>query len=180
MAEAQSKPRRRWFQFGLGTMFLLVTLFALWLAWELNFIHQRQAFLAWVDRKNAEVTNAWFMVNPPRVPPATIPFWRRWRRTGGKVGQAPRRNVGMKGLALFMLGASPIFSPRHFEKQNGPGRAAEVLFRGASRDDKIGNGLSNNGFELVGGERVLVFSRRAMRAVPRDGADLDRGQDLVR
>ncbi|MBI2825907.1 MAG: hypothetical protein HYX69_14575 [Planctomycetia bacterium] len=75
---ADRRPRRRWFQFGLGTMFLLVTLFALWLAWELNFIHERQAFLAWVDRKNAEVTNAWFMVNPPRVPPATIPFWRRW------------------------------------------------------------------------------------------------------
>ncbi|MBI2824881.1 MAG: hypothetical protein HYX69_09360 [Planctomycetia bacterium] len=52
------------------------------------------------------------------------------RRTGGKVGQAPRRNVGLKGLALFMLGASPIFPPRHFEKQNGPGDSAAVRWRG--------------------------------------------------
>jgi hypothetical protein len=28
--------RRRWYQFGLGTMLLLVTVFAIWLGWELN------------------------------------------------------------------------------------------------------------------------------------------------
>ena len=38
--------RRRWFQFGLGTMFLVVTLFAVWLAYEANWMRQRQAFIA--------------------------------------------------------------------------------------------------------------------------------------
>ena len=38
-------PRRRWFQFGLRTLFVLTTLVALWLAWELSFIRERQAWL---------------------------------------------------------------------------------------------------------------------------------------
>ncbi|HEY4310229.1 MAG TPA: hypothetical protein VGN12_12330 [Pirellulales bacterium] len=43
-----SKPfaiRRPWLQFGLGTVFLVVTAFAIWLGWELSFIRQRQAWL---------------------------------------------------------------------------------------------------------------------------------------
>ena len=38
--------RRRWFQFGLGTMLLLVTIFALplgWLGWQLQIVRSRQA-----------------------------------------------------------------------------------------------------------------------------------------
>jgi hypothetical protein len=36
-----SSTRRRWYQFGLGTMFLLVTLFAVWLGWELHVVRRR-------------------------------------------------------------------------------------------------------------------------------------------
>jgi hypothetical protein len=42
-------PRRRWFQFGLRTMFVVVTLFAMALAWvgySLNWVRQRQRFLS--------------------------------------------------------------------------------------------------------------------------------------
>jgi TRAP-type C4-dicarboxylate transport system permease small subunit len=35
-------PTRRWFQFGIGTMFLAVTILALWLGWELRIVHQRK------------------------------------------------------------------------------------------------------------------------------------------
>jgi hypothetical protein len=45
--ESVSLPaaRRRWFQFRLRTLFVLTTLVALWLAWELSFIRERQAWL---------------------------------------------------------------------------------------------------------------------------------------
>jgi hypothetical protein len=39
-------PRRRWFQFSLGTLFVVVTLFAAFLAYNINWIRQRQEALA--------------------------------------------------------------------------------------------------------------------------------------
>ena len=41
--ERSHPSHRRWFQFGTGTMLLLVTIFALWLGWELSYIRERQA-----------------------------------------------------------------------------------------------------------------------------------------
>jgi hypothetical protein len=35
--------RRRWFQFALGAMFVLVTVFAVWLGWNVKQVHQRRA-----------------------------------------------------------------------------------------------------------------------------------------
>ncbi len=40
-----TKPSRHWFQFGIGTMILLVTVFAVWLGWELAFIRERKSRL---------------------------------------------------------------------------------------------------------------------------------------
>ncbi len=40
----EEKSRRR-FQFSLRTLFVLITLVALWIGWSLNWIRQRQAFL---------------------------------------------------------------------------------------------------------------------------------------
>ena len=42
------KHSRRWFQFSLGTMFLVVTVLALWLAWEPNIVRERQVALTWI------------------------------------------------------------------------------------------------------------------------------------
>ena len=77
-------PPRRWFQFGLRTMFVVVTLFAVWLGWELKFIRDRRGFLTAMDElREAEFQNAkgFFLsggIATPAIPDATIPFWRRW------------------------------------------------------------------------------------------------------
>ena len=41
--------RRRWYQFSIGTMLLLVTAFAIWLGWELKFIRDRKHMAEWLD-----------------------------------------------------------------------------------------------------------------------------------
>jgi hypothetical protein len=70
------QSRRRWFQFGLRTMFLAVTVLAVWLGWELKFVRERQA---WVHLKQQRFTfieteSEW---QGPRPASASIPFWRR-------------------------------------------------------------------------------------------------------
>jgi hypothetical protein len=75
MSEAPP-TRRRWYQFGLGTLFLVVTVFAMWLAWELNFIRERQAWLrlARDNRVVAKTASDWTGTVPAS---AQIPIWRR-------------------------------------------------------------------------------------------------------
>jgi hypothetical protein len=51
MSESTSKPRRRWFQFSIGTMLLLVTVFAVWLGWELKVVRDRQAMRRWIEER---------------------------------------------------------------------------------------------------------------------------------
>jgi hypothetical protein len=69
-------PRRRWFQFSLGTMLVLVTVFAAWLGWELSFVRERKATRRWL------VENEWRVLHPTYggVEPSdfTIPKWRVW------------------------------------------------------------------------------------------------------
>jgi hypothetical protein len=62
--------RRRWFQFPLTYLFLLTTLVAIWLAWELSFIRERQT---WVREHEAALEPD--PANTARV--ASIPWWRR-------------------------------------------------------------------------------------------------------
>ncbi|HEY1600840.1 MAG TPA: hypothetical protein VGG64_14625 [Pirellulales bacterium] len=82
--------RRRWFQFGLGTMLLVITALAVGLGWELNFVRARRAFdmraraegagyafpasaslsASWPEAmRDGEYETRW----PPRVP-----MWREW------------------------------------------------------------------------------------------------------
>jgi hypothetical protein len=71
------QTRRRVFQFGLRTMFVAVTVFAVWLGDELKFVRDRQT---WIRENEYErerlgqgvVTIHWL------TPAAPIPFWRRW------------------------------------------------------------------------------------------------------
>jgi hypothetical protein len=47
-------PKRRWFAFSLRTLFVVVTLVACWLGYELNWIRQRRDFAARVETEDAE------------------------------------------------------------------------------------------------------------------------------
>src|SRR5262249_17973923 len=70
-----SQASRRWPRFTLRTLFVLVTLVACWLAWEMNFIRQRKAFLqsvGWSLRADGPPT----LISKKQV--AKIPAWRRW------------------------------------------------------------------------------------------------------
>jgi hypothetical protein len=64
-------PSRRWFQFSLGTLFVLMTVLAIWLAWELMFIRERQA---WLRRYPLLVDSEMLRSIPPRT--SRIPWWR--------------------------------------------------------------------------------------------------------
>lgn len=46
-----TSPRRRWFQFNLRRPFVVLTIFAAFMAYQINWIHQRRQFLAEQDRK---------------------------------------------------------------------------------------------------------------------------------
>lgn len=79
------KHSRRWFQFGLGAMLVWVTVLAVALGWELNFIRERRAFLqslqkqqlAEIARSNTPVGSL-YSVSAVYPPVPAIPFWRRW------------------------------------------------------------------------------------------------------
>jgi hypothetical protein len=72
MSEARTISPRR-FQFSLGTMLVLLTLFALWLGWELDFIRDRQA---WIRANGPLVENT--TPNPLPMPKFALPIWRHW------------------------------------------------------------------------------------------------------
>ena len=90
--ESTPPTRRRWSRFSLRTLLVVVTLFALWLGWELKIVRERKAVLEWV-KANKGAT--WFAKygtattmkmkpapkfhNPKAVDVAPrIPFWRSW------------------------------------------------------------------------------------------------------
>jgi hypothetical protein len=76
-------PRRRWFQFGLRTLVVVVMMLAIPLAWlrsELIFIHRRQAFLEMLERQRATrtQTNVGALMRVHGLGfPTRIPWWRK-------------------------------------------------------------------------------------------------------
>jgi hypothetical protein len=89
MPPASKTHRRRWFQFGLGTMFLLVTVFALGLKWEMNAVHRRTALRDWLEQnggwtyeKGSGITartcaRCIYVSGVPKDAAPSIPPWRR-------------------------------------------------------------------------------------------------------
>ena len=43
-----SPPRRRWFRFSLKTLFVVLTLFGVWLGVQVNWIRQRREARQWI------------------------------------------------------------------------------------------------------------------------------------
>jgi hypothetical protein len=74
---------RRRFRFGLRTLFVMVTLLACWLGWELKFVQERRAMLgSLLASGNGYTTCSQLVASSDEhgfaYNPATIPFWRRW------------------------------------------------------------------------------------------------------
>jgi hypothetical protein len=63
---------RRWFRFSLRTMFIVFTTFACWLAYELNWIRQRHAFIDGEDRRRIQGDR--YMIACTRIPGEGAPF----------------------------------------------------------------------------------------------------------
>lgn len=76
MVRQHPKSARRWFQFSLQSLFLLTTVVALWLAWEMAFVRERQA---WVRTHSAIVDPeiGSFLTAVAPLPASSIPWWRQ-------------------------------------------------------------------------------------------------------
>ena len=76
MGEASGTHRR--FQFGLGTLLLLVAVFAVWLRWEQDVVRARKACLAQIyhGQWDGGGPGVFKLAPPPMSEHATIPFWR--------------------------------------------------------------------------------------------------------
>jgi len=74
--------RRRWFQFSLRTLFVVVTVSAVWLGWELKFIRDRKALRKSIVDGGGTVQMASYHRDigfDPKYPGAPVmPPWRRW------------------------------------------------------------------------------------------------------
>ncbi len=74
------RPRRRWVQFSLGTMLLLVTALAIWLGWELRYIRQRQANIREIEQLGGYAVTVADegKTSRPLKFKAKVPVWRLW------------------------------------------------------------------------------------------------------
>jgi hypothetical protein len=75
--------RQRWLQVGMGALVLVGALVALWFAWELNFVHERQAMIETLRTRGAIVTtfddqSAPLADSDSPYARVRIPFWRRY------------------------------------------------------------------------------------------------------
>jgi hypothetical protein len=80
------KRKRRWYQFSLRTLFLVVTAFGVLLGWESHVVRQRLAALEEVKRAGGCSLSTVELcrecdelhILPPKEVSATIPFYRAW------------------------------------------------------------------------------------------------------
>jgi hypothetical protein len=84
----QAPPRLR-FRFSLKWLFLLVTLVACWLGWNLHLIHQREVVSRFIAERNAG-----FTLGPSPKPWRNLPW--TWRLL--QVQPVQRIDVPRKGL----------------------------------------------------------------------------------
>jgi hypothetical protein len=65
-----SVSRRRWFQFSLTSLFMVTALVAVWLAWELAFVHERRQYIKQHPELLTEVPAGALKTK------SMIPWWR--------------------------------------------------------------------------------------------------------
>lgn len=95
MNETTAKPRRRWFlpRFSLRTMFVVVTVFSLWLGWQAKIVRDRREMISDLQRQGIP-----FFSRTPFFKPK-IPIWRRW------LGDQP---IGAAGMRIDRLSSSKL------------------------------------------------------------------------
>ncbi len=75
-------PKRRRFRFSLRTLFVVVTVFGVWLGWTLHHIHLRRQAISEIEAHGGDVVyGVDLSATYPEVPPSdfpSIPFWRVW------------------------------------------------------------------------------------------------------
>jgi hypothetical protein len=72
-------PKRRWFRFGLRTLFVVMTLSGCWLGYHLNWIRERHAYLgnsaAVVSRGSAAAPLSLRMLGEDGITSVTVAGW---------------------------------------------------------------------------------------------------------
>jgi hypothetical protein len=97
-------PSRRWLRFSLRGLFIVITLFGIWLGVQVNWLRKRQEARRWIQQH--ESPGQWSQVNPTDV---------TWTKTDGtkyrgKPADAPwsLRLLGESRLALIHLNKSTL------------------------------------------------------------------------
>jgi hypothetical protein len=85
--------KRRWFQFGLRTMFAVITVFGVWLGWQLKIVRDRHAVFEWIEINGGAYwtpASQQLREEPGLTPMSkTVPIWRSW------LGDEPIEGVHM-------------------------------------------------------------------------------------
>ena len=125
------KPRRRWFRYSLRTFFVLLTLFGIWLAWQFNLLHQRQATRRWVER-NGGTVDVWVRPEPLTVSAGSLALEiTSYQRVHGPEEEpeipAWRRLLGDEAINQIMLHASATKTEEARVKRLFPEAKVELI-----------------------------------------------------
>jgi hypothetical protein len=131
--------RRRWFQFGLGTLLMVVTLVALVLSWELRLVRKRQDALAMISERQGVVERPIGQTVLARrgelcgvardYESPTLPFWRVW------LGDAPVDCFLLPAVTFSkeeMLGIARAFPESDVWRVDDAGNAIDAVNTGES------------------------------------------------
>jgi hypothetical protein len=88
-----TSPKRRWFQWSLRTLFVVVTVFGCWLGWNINILRQRAQMRERIDANRSEA-------NPVRF--VSTDEFNKWNP--GEQWEVSQRLP----LTLRLLGAEPV------------------------------------------------------------------------
>ena len=90
-----TRPSRRWLRFSLRTAFVLWTIAAVWLGWNVKVVRQRRAALAAMQPDHD------FWVN-------TVSDWTRYWQTNPQAGEAPIEDLPAVSRLRAWLGDEAV------------------------------------------------------------------------